>query len=94
MDNSHFKEIFRFIILITVLGFGYAVAVTFIPIPKENAHIVDITLGFLFGTALSSGIGYLLGGNPLPAKRQPENSATLTTSTTILDVKDNERDIK
>ncbi len=41
----------------------YVVAITFIPIPKENIRFVDTSLGFLLGTVLGSCINYLLGGN-------------------------------
>lgn len=71
-DNPHFNKIFWYIIMITVIALGYATAVTFVVVPKDNSHIVDVTLGFLFGTLVSAGVGYLLGGNPVLNKKNTQ----------------------
>lgn len=63
-NNPHFKEIFWFIVLTTICVLGYCTAVSFINVPEKNMRVVDTITGFLLGTVLSSGIGYLLGGNP------------------------------
>ena len=63
-NNPHFPAIYRFIFFTTILVFIYCAAVTFLEVPKENTRVVDTITGFLLGTVLASGIGYLLGGNP------------------------------
>jgi hypothetical protein len=41
----------------------YIVAITFIPIPKENVRFVDISLAFLMGTVLGGGMSYYVGAS-------------------------------
>lgn len=72
-NNPHFKEIFWFIVLTTFLVMAYCTAVSFYNVPKENMRVVDTITGFLLGTVLASGIGYLLGGNPAAAPHSPVN---------------------
>lgn len=66
-DNPHFKQILAYIFFTSLFSFCYIWAVTFYIVPKENQHIVDIVIGFLLGTVVGSGIGYLMGGNPVKA---------------------------
>lgn len=69
-DNIHPDKIFWFIVGITIFVFLYVVAITFIRIPKENVRFVDVAIGFLLGTVLSSGIGYLLVSSPGKKKEE------------------------
>lgn len=72
-DNPHFTKIFWYIVFTTTLVFAYCVAVSFYPIPTQNTRVVDTITGFLLGTILSAGVGYLLGGNPI-ISRKPANT--------------------
>lgn len=78
-DNSHFSQIYIYIILTTLIACGYLFLATFSTIPDKNWHIVDITVGFFLGTVISSGIGYLLGGNPTAPSKKPEGSLPINT---------------
>lgn len=86
MNNPHFGKIFWYIMTTTLISFGYLVMVTLKAIPEKNQHTVDFAVGFLLGTVISSGAGYLLGGNPnTPTKKTsvlPEDSETTITATT------------
>lgn len=64
-DNSqtHFKSTFLFIVGISGVIFLYVIAVTFLPIPKENIRFVDISFGFLLNL-VAQGVNYLTGGSP------------------------------
>lgn len=68
--KDHFKPIFIFVCIISFLIIGYVVAITFLPIPKENQRFVDIALAFLLGL-LAGNSNYLTGGNPMPKKADP-----------------------
>lgn len=69
-NNPHFPAIYRFIFFTTILVFIYCAAVTFVEVPEKNTRVVDTITGFLLGTVLASGIGYLLGGNPVASHSQ------------------------
>ncbi len=49
--------------LSTVLFFVYVFCITFISIPDKNAHIVDIVLGFISGTLISTIYNYYFGSS-------------------------------
>ena len=75
-------RIFWFVVYITTTVFAYIFAVTFLHIPKENMRFVDIAFGFLLGTVMGSGIGYLLGGSPEKKKDTTINGDNNTLSNT------------
>ncbi len=85
-DNPHFTEIFWFCCFITLCGFAYISAVTFILIPEKNQRTVDTVVGFVLGSVIMSAVGYLLGGNPAGTKKTtlvPENSDTTVQVSTV-----------
>src|SRR5688572_28755590 len=84
IDEGHFNKIFWYIVVTTLLVFGYLCAITFIVIPKENVRFADTILGFLLGTLLSGGAAYLLGGSPSTKKTPaPAGTTTAEISATI-----------
>lgn len=83
-NNPHFKPIFYYIVFTTIFAFGYITAVTFLTVPKENQRTVDTVTGFLLGSVVMAGVGYLLGGNPASASKNPlfpSDSSTAITAT-------------
>lgn len=85
-NDPHFSKIFWYISASSFFVFLYIAAITFLPIPKDNQRFADTILGFLLGTVLAGGAGYLVGGTPQSIKKSPpagtssaEISATITT---------------
>ncbi len=75
MKDQHFSKIFWYVCILSFTVMAYIFCVTFLKIDKENIRFVDTALGFLLGTGLSSGINYLIGGNPKDlnkVKEEPE----------------------
>lgn len=74
--EMHFKQVFGYIVSISIIVLGYVIAVTFLPIPKDNSRFVDISFGFLLNF-LANAAAYLIGGNPVgtPKKTEPEEPA-------------------
>ena len=72
---NHFRPTFLYICIVSSVVLAYVVAVTFIPIPKENQRFVDIALAFLLGL-LAGQSNYLTGGNPTTKK--PDNQSGTT----------------
>lgn len=81
-DTIHADKVFWFIVYLTTFGFSYIVAITFIPIPKENLRFADTCIGFLLGTALTAGISYLLVSSPGKKRESATTSEISTTLTT------------
>lgn len=59
--SKHF--IYWFAWFWSVASCSYFVAVTFIPMPKDNTHFADIILGFLLGTAVATIISFFYGSS-------------------------------
>lgn len=88
-DQSHFKYIFWFIVGITVFGAFLSVFVI-LTFPKDMAgRFADVALIFWLSTAVSGGIGYLIGSSAnLKASKDvaqgtttAEITGTITTDT-------------
>lgn len=74
---THFKETYWYVVGLSLLVLLYVIAVTFLPIPKENVRFVDISFGFLLNLLVSNS-SYLTGGNPtLTNKKSEDGSVTL-----------------
>lgn len=69
--EMHFKPIYNYVIVISLIVLGYVIAVTFLPIPIDNIRFVDISFGFLLNL-LAQNASYLTGGTPLNTSRRPE----------------------
>lgn len=80
--NDHFQQIYRYIVGITVFVCAYTTAITFMPLPETGTRFADIALGFFFGTLLSAGAGFLLGGSALINKKPPMQQGTTTAEVT------------
>lgn len=81
-DRIPGKWIFWFVVYTTTLVFVYVGVVTFLPIPEKNVRFVDTAFGFLLGSVLGTGIGYLLTGSP--EKKLKEPLPGTTTQETIV----------
>jgi hypothetical protein len=98
--TSHFKEIFWYVVGLSVGVMLYVVAVTFINIPKEASGYVNIAFGFLLNM-FASNSAYLTGGNPnnnkkndgdttLPVGGKSQVTTTIMSESTINKTNNNE----
>ena len=69
MKDRHFDKVFWFISAAVGFVLIYIMAITFIPIPKENIRFADTALSFLMGSVIGACISYLVGGNPAQSKK-------------------------
>lgn len=84
--DAHFNMIFWFIVGLTVFGMALSILVITI-FPKElAARFADTVVIFWLSTAVSGGIGYLIGSSMqkqissgTPGKVQADVSATITS---------------
>lgn len=77
-SNNHFYHIFWFIVGLCAYGMMLTVfLIVYLP-PKIAERFADTALIFWLSTAVSGGIGYLLGSNATQAKKNA-NETTLTT---------------
>lgn len=82
LDELKWTMIFYYICGSTVMVFAYLAVITFIKIPADNIRFVDTSLGFLLGTFLSGGAGYLIGGTAATMNKKAEPPApTVPTET-------------
>lgn len=86
LDEIKWRMIFYYICGSTVMVFTYLAVITFLKIPADNIRFVDTSLGFLLGTFLSGGAGYLIGGTAANINKKveaptAENSADIETET-------------
>lgn len=75
-SKERFDKNFWYIVGTTGVVFVYIFCITFCNIPKKSIRYVDITLSFLFGSVLSAGLGYLLGGTAKKDEKQPTTPGT------------------
>ena len=78
--NDNFKHIFWFVVGMCSAILIFIVAVTFIPIPKENQRNADTALAFLFGL-MGGCAAFLIGSGPSPKKSDPGITTGTTTTT-------------
>lgn len=72
--ESHFSKIYYFIIGLTSFGALLTLLLTFVEIPKAQERFADTGLIFWLSTAVSSGIGYLIGSSAkADIKKEEEN---------------------
>lgn len=76
-DNKHFIYIFWFIVGLTAVTIAYNIAITFIAIPEKNIRFADTFQGFLLGTAMGTGISYLIGSS---AEKTKQNNSVNQTN--------------
>ena len=62
-DDSRFNRRFLafFAVGLCVAAMCYVAAITFLPLPKENARFADTVLGFILGTVMATPIGFFFG---------------------------------
>jgi len=65
-------------VIIMVMSFVFLLLLIYHPIPVDNKDLVNITVGFVLGTAVSGVIGYYFGTSK---KRDiiPESGQSVTT---------------
>jgi len=62
-DKFAKRFIYYYAIVMSVLAFGYIIAITFMEIPAENVHFVDVSLGFCLATVMASIIQFFFGSS-------------------------------
>lgn len=75
-DSTHFDKLYKFIVLLTVFGMVLSLATIFLPIDKENQRFADTAIIFWLSTAVSGGIGYLIGNSANPNKGKDSTSSS------------------
>lgn len=65
MQDDPFNRRFLayFSVGLCIAAMAYVGAVTFIPIPKDNARFADTVLGFVLGTVMATPIGFYFGSS-------------------------------
>lgn len=64
-DEPDWKQKFmaKYSVYVTSLSFLFFFSVVFMPCPQENDQYVNLILGFLMGTAVSSFINFYFGSS-------------------------------
>lgn len=91
-DDSKFNRRFLayFAVGLCIAAMAYVAAITFLPLPKENARFADTVLGFILGTVLATPIAFFYGSSKssqvkdkaLQELLPPPPAATPSSSTT------------
>ena len=97
-NKDHFYHVFWFIVGLCAYGMGLTIfLIVFMP-EKTAERIADTALIFWLSTAVSGGIGYLLGSNATQNKKnqnetvvQTPDSVTATITTEPLIKQENEK---
>ncbi len=63
------RFIYFFSIFWSVFAMGFIAYASFVEIPERNAHTVDVAMGFLLGTAISSIFSFFLGTTATAKKK-------------------------
>ena len=64
-----------FAVGLCIAAMAYVAAITFLPLPKENARFADTVLGFILGTVLATPIAFFFGSS----KSSQAKDATIQT---------------
>lgn len=78
MDN-HFSKIFWFIVMLTIFGAGLSILCIVYPVSSKNERFADTALIFWLSTAVSGGIGYLIGSS-VGKGTHPQSEGTTTAN--------------
>lgn len=78
-ELERFNKTYNYILITTLVVLAYVIAITFLPIPKENQRFVDIALAFLLGY-MSGNASYLIGGNPNTQRKTEVNAIGATVN--------------
>lgn len=79
MEEIKFTQIYKFVILITIIVLAYLFCVSFMPINADNKDNVKTILIFLLGYLSANG-NYLTGGNPAVKKQDVNNADTVNVN--------------
>lgn len=86
-EDKNFDKIFIFICATTAIIMLYIIAITFLPIPKENLRFADTCQGILLGVIITNA-AYLTGGSPPVMKKSMGGETTAEINATITTVED------
>lgn len=85
-DNARFNRRFlaAFAVGLCLVAMAYVAAVTFLPLPKDNARFADTVLGFILGTVMATPIAFFFGSSKSSqakdeARREPLSPVVTTT---------------
>lgn len=91
-DDTKFNRRFLayFAVGLCLAAMAYVAAITFLPLPKENARFADTVLGFILGTVLATPIAFFYGSSKSSQAKDkalqellpPPPAATPSSSTT------------
>lgn len=91
-DDTKFSRRFLayFAVGLCLAAMAYVAAITFLPLPKENARFADTVLGFILGTVLATPIAFFYGSSKSSQAKDkalqellpPPPAATPSSSTT------------
>ncbi len=91
-DDTKFNRRFLayFAAGLCLAAMAYVAAITFLPLPKENARFADTVLGFILGTVLATPIAFFYGSSKSSQAKDkalqellpPPTAATPSSSTT------------
>lgn len=68
-NNNHFFHIFWFIVGLVTFGAGFTIFLVMYLPPQVSERVADTALIFWLSTAVSGGIGYLLGSSVTQKKQ-------------------------
>lgn len=64
-----------FAVGLCIAAMAYVAAITFLPLPKDNARFADTVLGFILGTVMATPIAFFYGSS----KSSQAKDATIQT---------------
>lgn len=70
MKDNHFYHVFWFIVGLVSFGAGFTIFLVMYLPPQVSERVADTALIFWLSTAVSGGIGYLLGSNATQKKQE------------------------
>ncbi len=88
-DDIKFNRRFLayFAVGLSVAAMAYVAAITFIPLPKDNARFADTVLGFLLGTVLATPIAFFYGSSK-SSQSKDQTIQAIASSDPITPMKD------
>ncbi|MGK2897582.1 MAG: hypothetical protein ACSLE9_02685 [Burkholderiaceae bacterium] len=83
-DDLKFNRRFLafFAVGLCLAAMGYVVAITFLPIPKDNTQYASTALGFILGTVFATPLAFHFGSSKSSQSKDAVINAQLTSAAT------------